>query len=111
MNIYDESLQDWKETQREQITKGLKKYNKPLTPKDLSFTELYNHAMEESVDLTHYLTAIKRKVKDLEVDNALLRAELAIKTYQLERLMYGPNYRATEPVDEPKKPSYMDLDD
>jgi uncharacterized protein YaaN involved in tellurite resistance len=56
--FYKKARELWTETQVHQIIKGLEKYNEPLTPKHHTPKQLVNHALEEAVDLTHYIVAL-----------------------------------------------------
>jgi hypothetical protein len=60
------------------------KYPNPFSPHDWTPEELLNHALEETVDLTHYLVGLKEllDVKDKEI--AALKKEIDILKH------YGP---------------------
>jgi hypothetical protein len=67
--FYKKALQLFAKTQTAQIKKGLAKYPEPFTPSHWSPEELLNHALEESVDLVHYLVGLKELLdaKDKEI--------------------------------------------
>jgi hypothetical protein len=71
--FYEKALNLFKDTQKAQIIKGLKKYPEPFNPHSWSPQELLNHALEETVDLTHYLVGLKdlldgkdKQIKELQ---------------------------------------------
>lgn len=66
-NPYSLALKAYQDTQLTQIQKGLKKYNTPLHPSNHSQEELFNHTMEELVDLTHYIAASHYKVHHVKL--------------------------------------------
>lgn len=47
----------------EQVQKGKNKYGGTLDEKDLSPTELIDHAIREAIDFSFYLLALKRKLE------------------------------------------------
>ena len=49
-----------------QIEKAWEKYDEPLNPDSWTSKQLHKHAMEELVDLTHYLTAMLEKAEKME---------------------------------------------
>jgi hypothetical protein len=57
--FYKKALDLFTRTQKAQIQKGLDKYPEPFNPHSWSPDELLNHALEETVDLTHYLVGLK----------------------------------------------------
>jgi hypothetical protein len=67
--FYKKALELFTRTQKAQIQKGLDKYPEPFNPYSWSPDELLNHALEETVDLTHYLVGLKDllDVKDYEI--------------------------------------------
>lgn len=89
----------WEDTQLQQIVKGLHKYEEPFNPASWTSDELVDHALQESVDLVHYLVGLKEKNKELNREIILLRTEIALLRFRLDK---GA---------EPQKPSYLDLDD
>lgn len=117
--FYKKARDLWMETQVNQIIKGLKKYDEPLTPKHHTAKQLVNHALEEAVDLSHYIVALGEQLeeKDMEIGR-LVGASLALQ----ERIDYLEKY---EPIGQLKaepitnglpgmwiyKPPYADLDD
>ena len=70
--FYKKALALFTRTQENQIQKGLAKYPEPFNPHNWTPEELLNHALEETVDLTHYLVGLKELLdaKDKEI-NAL----------------------------------------
>ena len=85
--FYEKALQLFAKTQKQQIIKGLKKYPEPFNPHSWTPEELLNHALEETVDLTHYLVGLKElldvkdvQIKDLQNEIEGLSSEL--KKYQ-----------------------------
>jgi hypothetical protein len=67
--FYKKALQLFAKTQTAQIQKGLAKYPEPFNPHNWTPEELLNHALEESVDLVHYLVGLKELLdaKDSEI--------------------------------------------
>lgn len=61
-NPYSLALKAYQDIRLTQIQKGLEKYHQPLHPSNHSQEELFNHTMEELVDLTHYIAANHYKV-------------------------------------------------
>jgi ATP sulfurylase len=98
--FYQKCRDFWTDVQERQIIKGLHKYDEPFTPSHWTSDEIFNHALEESVDLVHYLVGMKEKNDELNKEIILLKTELALAHYRLEKLQ-----------PETKKPSYFDLDD
>jgi hypothetical protein len=104
--FYRKARDLWTETQVNQIIKGLEKYPEPFTPTHWSAGELLTHALEESVDLTHYLVGLKEVdeakdtlIEQLKDENARLKERLAL--FQEEPLPLLTDARAP----------YSDLDD
>jgi hypothetical protein len=103
--FYKKARDLWLETQVNQILKGLQKYHEPLTPKKHTAKQLLTHAMEESVDLTHYLIALDELIEEkdqLISQQAVMIADLEERIKYLEQVKF--DYVAI-------KPPYMDLDD
>ena len=77
-----------KYVQRSEIGKA--KYNMDMDRDDLSITEWVNHAQEEAMDLSIYLTKIKRELEnrhdELDDINADLHADIHIKDKIIENL-------------------------
>lgn len=93
--FYDLALRLFTRTQRNQIQKGIEKYPNTFNPREWSPQELLNHALEETVDLTHYLVGLKVLLDDRDEEISRLKHQLALAQGELSQ----------------KKPSYMDLDD
>jgi len=91
--FYKKALALFARTQENQMQKGLEKYPEPFNPHSWSPDELLNHALEETVDLTHYLVGLKDllDVKDYEIRQ--LHKEIRSLKSKL---------RQYEPVDAPK---------
>jgi phosphopantetheine adenylyltransferase len=68
--FYKKALALFTNTQEAQIKKGLAKYTEPFNPHHWTPEELLNHALEETVDLTHYLVGLKELLdaKDKEIE-------------------------------------------
>jgi hypothetical protein len=68
--FYEKARNLFLKTQDAQIHKGLQKYPEPFNPMSWTPQELLNHALEESVDLTHYLVGLKEQLdaKDVTID-------------------------------------------
>jgi hypothetical protein len=75
---------------------GKAKYNMDMDRDDLSITEWVNHALEESMDLSIYLTKIKR---ELEFKNNQLETLIKViksqeeEIYQLKKQDYTQSKR------------------
>lgn len=67
--FYKKALNLFTKTQEAQIQKGLAKYPEPFNPHSWTPEQLLNHALEETVDLTHYLVGLKELLdaKDEEI--------------------------------------------
>jgi hypothetical protein len=67
--FYKKALALFTRTQEAQIKKGMEKYPEPFNPHSWTPEELLNHALEETVDLTHYLVGLKELLdaKDKEI--------------------------------------------
>ena len=85
----------WKHTQDSQIQKGIEKYPEPFNPRSWSPQELLNHALEEAVDLTHYLVGLKVLLDDKDDEIRNLKHQIALAQGELSH----------------SKPPYADLDD
>jgi hypothetical protein len=89
--FYKKALQLFTRTQEAQIQKGLAKYPEPFNPHSWSPDELLNHALEETVDLTHYLVGLKELLdaKDKEIEDLkyLLAQEKAKVRYIPEKAL------------------------
>ena len=70
-------------TQLTQIVKGLHKYEEPFNPKSWTPDQLLNHALEEAVDLTHYLVGLKDLLDEKDKEIARKDAEIA----RLQRIL------------------------
>jgi hypothetical protein len=68
--FYKKARELWMNTQTNQIIKGLEKYPEPFTPSHWTANELLDHALEESVDLVHYIVGLKELLdaKDAEIE-------------------------------------------
>lgn len=66
-NPYSLALKAYQDTRLTQITKGYEKYGTQLHPSNHSSEELFNHTMEELVDLTHYIAASHYKVHHVKL--------------------------------------------
>jgi hypothetical protein len=89
--FYQKALRLFTKTQEAQIKKGLVKYPTAFNPSDWTPDELLNHALEESVDLVHYLVGLKELIdaKDKEVEK-----------YKARCLDYERKINSLVPVDE-----------
>jgi hypothetical protein len=69
--FYEKAKALWQRTQDAQILKGLQKYPEPFNPHSWTPEQLLNHALEETVDLTHYLVGLKELLdaKDKEIQD------------------------------------------
>jgi hypothetical protein len=92
--FYEKAKELWANTQKQQIIKGLKKYPEPFNPHSWTPEELLNHALEETVDLTHYLVGLKDLLdaKDKELQKYKERCkDYERKLNEYERLRSKPN--------------------
>lgn len=115
--FYASARDQWLATQDRQIKKGLAKYPEAFNPFSWTPQQLVDHALEESVDLTHYLVGLKTLIdaKDAEIVTLKekakgLRAELEVRNWLIDRLN-RERERADAFTVAGKKPSYFDLDD
>lgn len=74
--FYKKALSLFTKTQEQQIKKGLAKYPEPFTPSHWTPEELLKHALEETVDLTHYLVGLKELLDAKDQEIADLKIEL-----------------------------------
>jgi hypothetical protein len=74
--FYQKALDLFTRTQKAQIQKGLDKYPEPFNPHSWSPDELLNHALEETVDLTHYLVGLKDQLDVLTYEKRQLQNEV-----------------------------------
>jgi hypothetical protein len=93
--FYKKALALFTRTQEAQIQKGLAKYPEPFNPHNWTPEELLNHALEETVDLTHYLVGLKEllDVKDEQIQSlhkhwSLAMDSLMEKNKEIERLKH-----------------------
>lgn len=107
--FYEKARSLWQSVQNAQILKGLKKYPEPFNPNSWTPDELLNHALEETVDLTHYLVGLKEllderdaiieKQKHAISENCDLRKEIERLKDELE--YYRKKQRALGPKKSP----------
>lgn len=74
--FYEKALSLFTKTQEAQIEKGMRKYPEPFNPHSWSPDELLNHALEETVDLTHYLVGLKEQLDVLTFEKRVLQNEV-----------------------------------
>ena len=86
--FYKKALALFTRTQENQIQKGLAKYPEPFNPHNWTPEELLNHALEETVDLTHYLVGLKELLDAKDQEIAVLQAELY--QYRTQKKGLGP---------------------
>jgi hypothetical protein len=86
--FYKKALQLFAKTQSAQIEKGLKKYPEPFNPMSWTPEELLNHALEESVDLVHYLVGLKELLDAKSDEIELLKFENKRLVKQNSRLSF-----------------------
>jgi hypothetical protein len=90
--FYKKALTLFTKTQETQIKKGLEKYPEPFNPHSWTPEELLNHALEETVDLTHYLVGLKELLdaKDKEIARLQVQLDLALgKTLEPKQVSYS----------------------
>jgi replication initiation and membrane attachment protein DnaB len=75
--FYKKALALFTRTQDAQIQKGLAKYPEPFNPHNWTPEEMLNHALEETVDLTHYLVGLKELLDDKDKEITRLKTLLA----------------------------------
>lgn len=95
--VYREARDDWMIVQEEQIRKGAEKYPEPLNPASWTGEQLVRHGMQEVVDLTHYLTAMKFKFQEMERDIRYLY-DLVVKDSEIGRRLVEENLREDRPI-------------
>lgn len=64
--LYKDANFLFQRTQYKQMFKATEKYPEPLNPDSWTADELVDHAFQELVDQSHYLTALLLKVRQLE---------------------------------------------
>lgn len=89
--FYQKALALFTRTQKAQIKKGLEKYPEPFNPHNWTPEELLNHALEETVDLTHYLVGLKELLdaKDKEIEALRSKLRITEKVLAQTRTHYG----------------------
>jgi hypothetical protein len=124
--FYQKALRLFTKTQENQIQKGLQKYPEPFNPHSWTPDELLNHALEESVDLVHYLVGLKElldaKDKEIEHLKGIIEGDKRIKKLLSSTGTYDMNYdylykpETGDPLSPygpfiTKVPKYFDADD
>ena len=102
--FYQSALDAFTATQKEQINKGAQKYPEPFNPLSWSPDALLQHAMEEAVDLVHYLTGLHQQIQAREQEIRRLNDIIADKDRNISTLIESQRHTA-------RKPPYADLDD
>jgi hypothetical protein len=74
--FYEKARNLFLRTQDAQIQKGLLKYPEPFNPMSWTPQELLNHALEESVDLVHYLVGLKEQLDKKDDEITILKHKL-----------------------------------
>ena len=74
--FYQKALDRFTKTQQNQIKKGEEKYPEPFNPHSWTPEQLLNHALEETVDLTHYLVGLKDLLDEKDLQIKKLQREL-----------------------------------
>ena len=90
--FYEKARNLWQAVQNAQILKGLQKYPEPFNPHNWTSEELLNHALEEAVDLTHYLVGLKEQLDTKDDYIAQLEQELRHLKSENTRLQPTPKY-------------------
>lgn len=98
--FYDKARALFIKTQDAQIRKGLQKYPEPFNPRSWKPKQLLNHALEEAVDLVHYIVGLHTLIEDLEAENERLR-----------KILYRREEKPNMNFEDTPKPPYADLDD
>jgi predicted RNase H-like nuclease (RuvC/YqgF family) len=110
--FYQKCRELWMKTQINQVIKGLQKYPEPFDPMHWTPNEIVNHAMEEAVDLVHYLVGLSEHVENLESKIKNLNRTVTEKEQEIAHLKYViASFKNKEYLDGQKKPGYADLDD
>lgn len=86
--FYKKALDLFTSTQARQIEKGIQKYPEPFNPFSWTPTELLNHALEETVDLTHYLVGLKELLDGKDHEIKQLKKKIQKLTYELSKEEY-----------------------
>lgn len=102
--FYADARSQWLATQDRQIQKGLKKYPEAFNPFSWNAQQLVDHALEESVDLTHYLIGLKKLLDAKDVEIERLKGQITV--LKMTSKAHSTTWTRTS-----KKPSYFDLDD
>jgi len=71
--LYKDANFLYNRTQLKQLVKATEKYPEPLNFNSWTSDELLDHAYQELVDQSHYLTGLWSKLKKLELENAELK--------------------------------------
>lgn len=113
--FYKKALQLFARTQTAQIEKGLAKYPEPFNPLSWTPEELLNHALEETVDLTHYLVGLKdlldakeQEIRDLKAEHAYEVKHLRKKLKQMQEA--NAKMETLPLIRTPKKSPFEDQD-
>jgi hypothetical protein len=65
--LYREANFHYNRTQLKQMDKAAEKYDNPLNIDEWSADELVDHAFQELVDQSHYITGLGKKYRELQV--------------------------------------------
>lgn len=71
--LYSKTRDVWEKAQFNQILKGAKKYPETFNPRSWDNDELFNHAVEESIDQMHYIVGMKQRIDELTNQIAMER--------------------------------------
>lgn len=74
--LYKDANFLYQRTQLKQMEKATAKYPEPLNEEDWTAEELIDHAFQELVDQSHYLTALFLKIRKLEESNEKLKGSV-----------------------------------
>lgn len=66
--LYKDANHLYNRVQIKQLEKAAEKYPNPLNTDDWSNAKMINHALEEMVDLSHYITMIKKRMIEMEIE-------------------------------------------
>ena len=108
--FYEKALTLFTRTQNKQILKGLQKYPEPFNPHSWTPDELLDHALEEAVDLTHYVVGLKELLDSKE--NYIKQLEQELRYLKSENTRVQSKYPVMDDTGNvPNLPKYFDADD
>lgn len=104
--LYKDANHLYNRVQIKQLAKAATKYPNPLNEDDWTNSEMIDHALEEIIDLSHYVTMIKKRMIDLEmkIDDKEKMATYWRNKYRQIKYMYENDVDPNRKVSKFRKP-------